>query len=322
MKMDSNMKAMNEALRSAVINAFDDKEKEQAQKQRKEDAITLNKNLSLQAKMLKTNKDLFTKEECESFSKSIAMSQGMVVAMNNTLKEKINPSETCQKGAIDYINASKKVSSEFGDIAFDVMSHDKESTVHLHKYIQEAKDKGFYCELIHSKKWSNDMVDRRESYLMHNEAMSHVLNRIYNNKTNDDARLSETAFFLHFDPRVEKQFFDLDQEKKVAHFKKEAQEKDDAGNYFGMGRTIAGQTIGGRELSVNHAPEIQLQECLTNYFKDLIEGPHYLNKTVNVPTALTQKGEALSIKELSKMDIEDFYTADKPKQKSRKNMKP
>lgn len=321
MKMDTNMKAMNEALRNAVINAFDDKEKETEQKQRKEDAITLNKNVSLQAKMLKTNKSFFTEEEYEAFSKSIAVSQGMVVAMNETLKEKINPSETCQKGAVDYINASKKVAGEFGDIAFDVMSHNEESTVHLHQYIQEAKDKGFYCELIHSKEWSNDMADRRESYLMHNEAMSHVLNRIYNNTTNDDVTLSETAFFLHFDPRVEKQFFDLDQDKKVEHFKKIAQEKDDEGNFFGMGRTIAGQTLGGRELSINHAPELQLKECLTNYFEDLIKGPHYLNKTVNVPTALSQKGEALSIKELSKMNIDEFYPAEKPKPKARKNMR-
>lgn len=320
MKMDANMKAMNEALRNAVINAFDDKEKETEQKQRKEDAITLNKNVSLQAKMLRKNKSIFSEEEYESFSKSIAVSQGMVVAMNESLKEKINPSETCENGAVNYINASKKVSGEFGDIAFDVLSHTKESTEHLHNYIQEAKDKGFYCELIHSKEWSNDLADRRESYLMHNEAMSHVLNRIYNNTTNDDVTLSETAVFLHFDPRVEKQFFDLDQGKKVEHFKKLAQEKDDEGNYFGMGRTMAGQTLGGRELYIDHAPEIQFKESLKGYFEDLIKGPSYLNKTLNVPTALSQKGDALSIKALSEMEIDEFYTADKPKQKSKNRL--
>lgn len=318
MKMDANMKAMNEALRSAVINAFDVKEEQRAQQQRTRDIDKLNKNMSEQVKMLKANRAVFTKEQNDDFSKTIMGTQRMITAMENSLKNKVNPYEVCQKSALNYINESKKAAGDFGDIAFDVLLYNKETTEHFHRYIQEAKEKGFYCEKIHSKDWSNDTADKRESYLMHNEAMKHVLNRIYNNTTNDDVRLSETVFFLHFDPRVEKQFFDFDQEKKVEHFRKIAQEKDEAGDYFGMGRTMASQTLGGRELSVQDCPDIQFRECLTQYLEDLTEGPYYLTKTVNIQTALTQKGESLSIKELSAMDIDDFYTTDKPKQEKPK----
>ncbi len=319
MKLDHKMKQVSEALNAAIVTAFEATERKKTETQRKADSKELNKQLIRQEGILNRNKEILTPEEYGIQKKSIESTRSFRESMDKDILNKVNVYNECSNAALKYIKATKEVSSNFGDVVVDIDLFNKDSTQLLEQYIQEAKDQDFYCEQIHSKDISNNVMDKRESYLMHNEAYKHITDRIYN--SGNEISITEKAFFVHFDPRVDSQFYDLDQTKKLDHFKKIAQDKSDAKEFFGMGRTIASRSIGGRELFDNDTPSIQFREDLTNYLEDLAGQPYYQSRTLNIKSALKEDGKELDILNLAKADISEFFDNEKPKQTKKRTLR-
>ncbi len=315
MKLENKIKRVNESLNSAVIKSFETEEKIEKEIIQKKDLKELKLQVIKEEGILKRNKSLLNEKEVKAIEGGIGYKKHLAKLIDINLQNPINKYKACLDSALDYIKATKSVPDSFADIVMDFSSFDSETTLTLNNYIKEAQEKGLYCKEIYSVEKPQKEVHSRSSYLMHNEAYKNIIDRMYN--SGDNISLKTEQFFLHFDPRVELQFNDLNLDNKLESLKRIAKEKEKENCYFGVGRAAVQKTIGGRELIDSGEIDIQFRENLTSYFQDLSTMNKSSRYTMNIKTALSNKSDSeIDLLSLAKKDISHFY-----KEKTKKKLK-
>lgn len=316
------------ALDKGVIDIYEVKEHMDETYNIKKDIEKMTSLIKDEVKLFQKNQKFITKEEYQKLEDGINNKKNIIKRMECYLEKDFKSSyEVASKFAIDYIKATKAVPSDFADIAMDIDLQTDESISNFNQFVNEAKEKGFYCEEIYSKEFDSGLVKKRVSYLMHNEAFKHIMDRRHNSSS--QVYGSHKAHFLHFDPSLESFLSGRDLNKKVERFRELAEELDQKGEYFGVSRKIAFSSLSGRDIEteITDVPDIQFREMLTSYMKDLPNKYNYTNQnTLNIKTAFFEEGKPLDILKMSKLDKSEFFVKQdeevKIKSKTRKTNRP
>lgn len=324
---NENIKNIVDKIDEAIIISFEKEKEITLINNKKKDLKILNKIIINQKGILLRNKELMSRSFYSEINNSLknneSLKELLSVNIKKELKSSKNKYEVCQSAALNYIRETELEKSNFADISIDLRINNKESSELLLKYINEAKDIGYYVETINTEdsQFDNPTIFQTKSILMHNGALKHIVNRMKN--SGDGYSGSEKIYFLQYDPRIESKFHDFDLNKKIEHYRKESKKSSNSfilskgSDFLGVSRQIAQNSISATEIKLTDVPDIEFREALTNYFENI----SVKNKIKSVVSILKISNKKIDLLEIAKADNSKFFKLKEVKKKRRKSLK-